>query len=181
MRTRQASAVTVTAAKTRAVRVSNVRVRLQTTAFPFDAPFADVLSPVKSSRNGSYQFKLPSITVTTRALVIADGSPAVLSKVLVIKSRARTGITSVRRTGRRVVFSGRITPTTPNGVAALQRRAADGRWVPLKRAAERSDGRYFVGIRARRKEMVVRVVGLTHDGGAHVRGYSRTVVLAGRV
>jgi hypothetical protein len=161
-------------------RISSVRVRLQTTAFPFDSPFADVLSPVKSSRSGSYQFKLPAITVTTRALVIADGTPPVLSKIVVIKSRARTGITSVRRTGRRVVIGGRITPTTPNGVAALQRQGAGGRWLPLKRAHVRSDGRYFVGIRARRKQMAVRVVGLTHDRGAHVRGFSRTVVLAGR-
>jgi hypothetical protein len=47
--------------------------------------------------------------------------------------------------------------------------------VPLRRAHVGGDGRYTVTLRARRQPMAVRAVGLTHDGGAHVRGVSRTV------
>lgn len=162
-------------------RTSGVRVRLQTTAFPFSAPFADTGVALKSSSSGAYAFTLPVLTATTRALVIADGAPAILSRVVVIRSAVRTGIRSVhRRRDGRVVVTGRLTPATSQGVAALQREGIGGRWVPLRRAHIAADGTYTVTLRSRRQAMVVRAVGLAHDGGAHVRGYSRSVRIAGR-
>jgi hypothetical protein len=74
-----------------------------------------------------------------------------------------------------VRVSGRVIPATAQGIAALQREGSGGRWVPLRRAHVGGDGRYTVTLRARRQPMAVRAVGLTHDGGAHVRGVSRTV------
>jgi hypothetical protein len=156
-------------------------VRLQTTGFPFSAPFADTGLAVKSSSSGAYAFTLPMLTTTTRALVIADGAPAILSRVVVIRSAVRTGIRSVhRRRDGRVVVTGRLTPATSQGVAALQREGIGGRWVPLRRARIAADGTYTVTLRPRRQPMVVRTVGLAHDGGAHVRGYSRSVRIAAR-
>lgn len=161
-------------------RTRGVRVRLQTTAFPFSSPFADTLAPVTSSSSGSYSFTLPALTLTTRALVIADGTPPILSPTIVLRSAVRAGIRSIRRTRSGAVkISGRLTPYTRNGFAALQRQGSNGRWLPLKRARPAADGRYTVTLRPRRAPMLVRVVGVPHDGGGHVTGVSRTVKVAG--
>jgi hypothetical protein len=162
-------------------RRSGVRVRLQTTAFPFNSPFADTGNALKSTSSGAYAFTLPAVTTTTRAIVIADGAPSILSPIVVIRSAVRTGIRSVsRRADGRVVVSGRLTPATSQGVAALQRQGSGGRWVPLLRARTAADGTYSITLRRRRSAIVVRTVGLAHDGGAHVRGTSRSVRIAGR-
>jgi hypothetical protein len=160
-------------------RIAGVQLRLQITPFPFSSPFADTLRPVVTSSSGAYSISLPPITTTTRALVIANGRPAVLSPMIVLRSAVRTGITSVRRVGRQVVVVGRLTPATPAGVAALQRQGADGRWLPLRRARTDATGRYSITVRSRRQPMIVRAMGLPHDGGAHVRGVSRSVTIAG--
>jgi hypothetical protein len=162
-------------------RVSRVRVRLQTTAFPFDRPFADVGTPVLSTTKGDFAFLLPAVTTTLRALVVVDGLPPFFSRPVVVRSAARAGITAVtRRADGRVVVRGRVIPATANGVAALQRRSASGRWLPLARAHVGADGRYAVTLRPRRRAIVVRTVGLPHDGGAHVSGTSRSVKVAAR-
>jgi hypothetical protein len=162
-------------------KVSGVRVRLQTTAFPFDTPFADTGNALKSASSGVYTFTLPAVTRTTRALVIADGLPAIISKVVVIRSAVRAGITSVtRRADGRVVVRGRVIPATARGVAALQRQSSTGNWLPLLRGRVGADGRYSVTLRSRKRAMVVRTVGLPHDGGAHVSGTSRSVKIGAR-
>lgn len=163
-------------------KVSGVTVKLQTTAWPFSAPFADTGNALKSNSKGEYAFSLPVVTTTTRALVVVDGLPPFFSTPIVIRSAARTGITSLtRRADGRVVVRGRMIPATARGVVALQRRSSNGtRWLPLKRAHIRADGRYTITLRARRTAMVVRAVGLPHDGGAHVSGVSRTVKVGAR-
>lgn len=163
-------------------KVSGVTVRLQTTTFPFSAPFADTGNALKSNSKGEYAFSLPAVTTTTRALVVVDGLPPFFSAPVVVRSAARTGITSLtRRADGRVVVRGRMIPATARGVVALQRQSASGaRWLPLKRARVGSDGRYAVTLRARRVAMAVRAVGLPHDGGAHVSGTSRTVKVGAR-
>ena len=98
-----------------------------------------------------------------------------------VRSAARAGITSVtRRADGRVTVSGRVIPATATGVAALQRQSAAGTWLPLRRAHVGADGRYSVTLRARKRAMLVRTVGLPHDGGAHVSGTSRTVKIGAR-
>jgi hypothetical protein len=173
-------AVTLTG-KLAGSKVSGVRVRLQTTAFPFDTPFADAGNALKSSSSGTYSFTLPAVTRTVRALVIADGLPAIISKVVVVRSAARAGITSLtRRADGRVTVRGRVIPATSRGVAALQRQSAAGTWLPLRRAHIGADGRYSVTLRARKRAMLIRTVGLPHDGGAHVSGTSRSVKIGAR-
>jgi hypothetical protein len=163
-------------------KVSGVVVKLQTTAFPFSAPFADFGNALKSNSKGEFAFSLPAVTVTTRALVVVDGLPPFFSTPVVIRSAARTGITSLtRRADGRVVVRGRMIPATARGVVALQRASSSGaRWLPLKRARVGGDGRYAVTLRARKAAMSVRAVGLPHDGGAHVSGTSRTVKVGAR-
>src|SRR4051794_33280961 len=157
-------------------KIGNVRVRLQTTPFPFSAPFADTGNALRSSSGGAYAFSLPAVTTTLRALVVVDGLPSFFSTPIVIRSAARAGITSVTRRSRgRVTIRGRVIPATADGIAALQRQSAKGAWLPLRPAHVGSDGRYAITLRARRRAMLVRTVGLTHVGGAHVRGFSRTV------
>jgi hypothetical protein len=173
-------AVTLTG-KLTGSKVSGVRVRLQTTAFPFDSPFADTGNALKSTSSGAYTFTLAAVTRTTRALVIADGLPAILSPIVVIRSAARAGITSLtRRADGRVVVRGRVIPATAGGIAAVQRQSAAGTWLPLRRAHVGGDGRYSVTLRARKRAMVIRTVGLPHDGGAHVTGTSRRVKVGAR-
>jgi hypothetical protein len=173
-------AVTLTG-KLAGSKVSGVRVRLQTTAFPFTAPFADTGNALKSASSGAYTFTLAAVTRTTRALVIADGLPPILSKTIVIRSAVRAGITSLtRRADGRVVVRGRVIPATSTGIAALQRQSAAGKWLPLRRAHLGADGRYAVTLRARKRAMVIRTVGLPHDGGAHVSAASRSVKVGAR-
>lgn len=162
-------------------KVSGVRVRLQTTTFPFSAPFADAGNAILSSSKGEYAFTLPAVVRTTRALVVVDGIPSFFSKPVTIRSAARAGITSVtRRADGRVTVRGRVIPATANGVAALQRQSAKGTWLPLKRAHVGSDGRYAITLRARKNALTVRTVGLPHNGGANVAGTSRVVKVAAR-
>jgi hypothetical protein len=162
-------------------RVSGVRVRLQTTAFPFGAPFADTGNPLVSDSKGAYSFTLPAVAKTTRALVVVDGLPSFFSAPVTIRSAARTGIASItRRADGHVVVRGRVTPATARGVAALQRQSAKGTWLPLQRAHVGGDGRYAITLRARRTAITIRAVGLPHDGGAHVTGTSRSVKIAAR-
>jgi hypothetical protein len=162
-------------------KTSGVRVRLQTTSFPFSSPFADTLSAVTSSKSGTYSFTLPAVTLTTRALVIAEGTPSILSPTIVIRSAVRAGIRTItRNTLGSVTVGGRLTPYTPHGFASLQRRSATGRWLPLRRATPGPDGRYTVTVSATRTPMTLRVVGVPRDGGGHVTGTSRTVRVAGR-
>ncbi len=173
-------AVTLTG-KLAGSKVSGVRVRLQTTPFPFNAPFADTGNALKSSSSGAYTFTLPAVTRTVRALVIADGLPTIISKMVVVRSAVRAGITSLtRRADGRVVVRGRVIPATSRGIAALQRQGTTGKWLPLRRAHVGADGRYSVTLRARKRAMVVRTVGLPHDGGAHVSGTSRSVKVGAR-
>jgi hypothetical protein len=162
-------------------KISGVRVRLQTTAFPFTAPFADTGNPLVSNSKGEYAFSLPTVTTTTRALVVVDGIPSFFSNAVTIRSAARTGITSVtRRADGRVTVRGRVIPVTGKAVAALQRQSTKGTWLPLKRARVDSDGHYAITLRARKTAMTVRTIGLPHDGGAHVSGTSRAVKVAAR-
>jgi hypothetical protein len=163
-------------------KVSGVTVKLQTTAFPFSAPFADTGNALKSNSKGEYAFSLPAVTQTTRALVVVDGLPPFFSTPITIRSAARTGITSLtRRANGQVVVRGRMIPATSGGVVALQRQSANGaRWLPLKRAKIRAGGAYSITLRARKAAMSIRAVGLPHDGGAHVSGASRTVRVAAR-
>ncbi|WP_027005665.1 hypothetical protein [Conexibacter woesei] len=162
-------------------RVSGVRVRLQTTTFPYNNPFADFGNPLVSDSRGQYSFTLPSVATTTRALVVVDGLPPFFSTPVTIRSAARAGITSVtRRASGGVVVVGSVIPTTRNAVAALQRLSSKGTWLPLKRAHVARNGRWSIALGARRTAITVRAVGLTHDGGAHVSGTSRTVKIAAR-
>jgi hypothetical protein len=159
-------------------RMSGIRVALQTTPFPFDMPFQDALSPVVTGASGTYSFVLPRLAQTTRAIVIADGR--LLSPVVTIRSAARVGILSVRRSGVRLVVRGRVRPATPNGVVSVQRRGRSGRFARVSRAKVGSDGLYEVTIRATRRPSEIRVVGLPRDGGAHVPGTSRERRVAAR-
>ena len=160
-------------------RISGVRVRLQTTTFPYNLPFADFGNPLVSDSRGQYTFTLPSVATTTRALVVVDGLPPFFSPAVTIRSAVRAGITSVtRRADGRAVVVGSVIPTTRNAVASLQRQSSKGTWLPLRRARVAKTGRWSITLPARRTAITVRAVGLTHDGGAHVSGTSRTVKIA---
>jgi hypothetical protein len=160
-------------------RISGVRVRLQTTTFPYNLPFADFGNSLVSDSRGQYTFTLPSVATTTRALVVVDGLPPFFSAPVTIRSAARAGITSVtRRADGRAVVVGSVVPTPRNAVAALQRQSSKGTWLPLKRAHVARNGRWSITLAPRRTAITVRAIGLTHDGGAHVSGTSRTLKIA---
>ena len=151
-------------------KISGVRVRLQTTAFPFSAPFGDTGNALVSNSKGEYAFSLPLVTQTTRALVVVAGIPSFFSKPVTIRSAARTGITSVtRRADGRVTVRGRVIPVTGKAVAALQRQSTKG--AGCRSSAPASAPTAATRSRcARKAAMTVRTVGLPHDGGAHVSG-----------
>lgn len=157
--------------------VSGVVVRLQGAPFPFTAPFGD-LATTKSTSKGAFSFTLPALLQSFQLRVVTDGNPAAVSGVVLLKSAARVGILHVHRHRRSVGLVGRLAPATGQGTISVQRQTASGGWTPLRRTAVGADGRFAVSI-ARRvtKAITIRVVGIPNDGGAHARGYSRTLVV----
>lgn len=160
-------------------KISGIKVRLQVTVFPFDAPFADFATATSSSK-GNYSFTLPSLEATTRAVVIGPGMPDVLSPVITVRVAVKTGLSRLKATRTRITARGTVTPATPKGTVSLQRSTARGGWAPVARKRLRADGSYTVSVKRPRRGASYRVVGVPRDAGGHVSSASRTVYVGPR-
>ena len=161
-------------------KLGGVRVRLQALQWPFTAAFADVGSTVKTSSIGSFRLVLPVLSITTQLRVVASASPAIQSSVMTVRSTAAVTITRVRRAGRRMVVGGRALPATTGGRVSLQRRTRTGHWARVGRSSVRIDGSWSVRFKRPRRSILVRAVAVPNDAGAHERGTSRRLRIAGR-
>jgi hypothetical protein len=74
-----------------------------------------------------------------------------------------------------------VNPGLPSGRAILQRRTLSGAWKSVARRALRTGGEvrsdYAFKVRRKRSAARYRVVVAARDGGAHMRGYSRSLLV----
>jgi hypothetical protein len=158
--------------------VNGARVALQESAFPFSAGYVDVAT-ARSNRKGEFRFAPRPVFLATRFRAVAQLAPGLVSPELGTRVRSRVAIRSTDRKRRSVRLRGAVNPGLPAGRAILQRRMRWGAWRNVARRpmvttdALRSD--YGFKVRRKRRAQRYRVVAAARDGGAHVRGYSRSV------
>lgn len=158
--------------------VNGVHVALQQSAFPFGAGYVHVAT-VRSNRSGSFHFAPHPVFVATRFRVVTQNPPGLASAELGVRVRSRVAIESTDRKRGSLYLRGAVNPGLPAGRATLQRRTRSGAWKRVARRALRpvSDVRseYAFKVRRKRSAKRYRVVVAARDGGAHVRGYSRSL------
>jgi hypothetical protein len=168
------------AGRVRGVGVNGVRVVLQQSAFPFSAGYVEVAT-ARANRNGEFRFAPRPVFLATRFRAVTQLAPALVSQELGARVRSRVAIRSTERKRRSLRLRGAVNPGLPSGRALLQRRTRTGAWRTVARGALvpkdelRSD--YVFKVRRRRSAARYRVVVAARDGGAHMRGYSRSLIV----
>ncbi len=128
---------------------ANRQVVLVQNAFPFTAGFAPVGNPQVTGPTGAFSFPILGLGITTQFRAQIPGqfiaSPIVTTLVAVSVS-TRVSDTTVRR-GRRIRFSGTVTPIRDGALVSLQKLDRT-RWVTVARSTARhyqaSRSRYSV-------------------------------------
>ena len=156
----------------------NSAVTLRSDPYPFNNSFGRVATTT-SNAAGAYSFTLtPDTSTHYRADVKKAKSP--VAAVGVRWKVTRKVSTKHPKRGKRVLFSGLVSPAHVGGVASIQRRTG-GVWKTVKTttlaASTATSSAYSVRVRVRRSGTYrVRVDG----DGAHEAGNSRRVTLTVR-
>jgi hypothetical protein len=173
----QASALT---GKVTSQPKAGVTVTLQSTPFPYTAPFKGTATAL-TDQGGGYRFTV-SPGANTRYRVEAKASPTVTSPVVGVRVRVKVSIRlsdSTPARGHLVRFSGLVLPAHNGKVARIQRHTSSG-WRTVARTTLRATtplngvarSRYSKRIRIRASATYrVRV---SPADGDHVTGTSRT-------
>jgi hypothetical protein len=155
-------------------------VALEKQDFPFNGPWVQVAT-VTSNSKGAFTLNAPALFATTRLRTVTRTPVVVTSAVTTANVAVKVGLKTKRRSSRRIRLEGATWPAVPDGRASLQRQAASGRWIPVARthpsplSGDRS--RYRFTVRKASKPRTYRVVIVPRDGGLHVSGHSRTVLV----
>lgn len=156
--------------------VHGVDVALQQSSFPFAAGYHDV-ALARSNRHGAFHFPARPVFLATRFRAVAHGS--VVSPELATRVRSRVTLRASHRKRRSLRLSGGVNPGLPSGRAILQKRTRAGGWRRVARRALVADtelrSSYAFDVRRQRRAKRYRVVVAARDGGAHARGYSRSL------
>ena len=162
--------------------VGNVALVLERQHFPYTGAF-EAIATQTSGSDGAYTFSVSPLLLSARFRVVARTAPPVTSAAQTVRTKVRVGIKATRRSGRRIRFTGDITPGIGEGRVSLQRRIG-GRFVTIKRVGVRhpSPGvsSYRVTVEARRSATTYRVRVTPADSSGYVRGTSRRQRMAGR-
>ena len=155
---------------------------LERQTFPFTGPFHAIVRRT-SGRDGSYRFTVSPLLLSARLRVVAQTVPPVTSVARTVRPTMRVTIGARRVSGRRVRFSGSVTPEQSGARASLQRRKR-GRFVTLRRVHLRPPGaatraRYRVTIGARRTAAIYRVVVTPGSLSGQARGTSTLLHVRG--
>jgi hypothetical protein len=154
------------------------QVKIQIRPFPYTAPWADATSPLVTASDGSFGATVPNIRVNTQFRAVTVGRPAAASPATLVASAVRVSLHATRthvRRGRRVRFSGLVTPPEVGSLFYLQRRR-HGRWVTVKggvvRHAPGGVSRFGKTIRIRHFGRYRVLVGVNNQ---NTSGISRTI------
>jgi hypothetical protein len=158
---------------------ANAAVQLQQTPFPYTAAFSNVGNPELTLANGTFVVNVLDVTMNTQYRVVSGGvaSPAVLvSDSLGVALYARATGTRKRPTVR---FSGTIDPAEQSARIAFERLVGTS-WKVIS-------GTVAAGTIVNGVVSFAKTVRVYHSGffralvlpveGAHVSGYSQTVVV----
>ena len=157
---------------------ANTVVTLRADGYPFNNSFGEV-ARVTSNASGAYSFTVkPDLSTHYRA-DIKRAQSQVASLTVRWKVTRRVSTKHPKR-GRRVLFSGLVSPAHVGGTASVQRRSG-GVWKTVKNAtlaaSTATSSAYSVRVRVRRNGTYrVRVEG----DGAHAAGVSSKVTLTVR-
>jgi hypothetical protein len=115
---------------------AGAKVTLQSTPFPFTAPFGNLQGPVAVDAPGHFQFTVSPMVAATRFQAVAATKPAVTSAVITVQvsviATLHASHTTVRR-GRSVLFTGSVRPGHDGSTVELQRGGRKGGWVTVSR------------------------------------------------
>ena len=189
------TAVTLTASTSRLVWGTGLTVRgtvagagsvpvaLEKQDFPFTGPFTPV-AVATANGNGAYSLTAPPLFVTSRLRVVTRTAAVVASPVTTASVAVKVGLKTKRLRGRRMRLEGATWPAVPSGRVSLQRQSRSGRWGPVARTTPSplpgGRSRYRFTVSRRSRPFNYRVVVLARDGGAHVPGTSRAIVVPRR-
>ncbi len=148
---------------------------LERQAFPFTGPFERIASK-SSARSGAFTFSVSPLLLSARLRVVAQTSPPVTSLARTVRTTVRVSIGHERLPGRRVRFTGTVSPDLSGARASLQRRKR-GRFVTLRRVQLRPPGAatrstYRMTIAARSTAAFYRVIVSPAPSSGHARGVS---------
>ncbi len=155
---------------------------LERQLFPFTGPFERIASR-SSASSGAFSFTVSPLLLSVRLRVVAQTAPPVTSIARTVRTTVRVSIGHERLSGRRVRFSGTVSPELSGARASLQRRKR-GRFVTLRRVQLRPPGAatrstYRMTIAARRTAAVYRVIVTPAGSSGHARGVSGLRHLSG--
>jgi hypothetical protein len=142
----------------------NRPVKLMAQLFPFTAPFFQVGNTLLTNADGSFLFPSLGLTVTTRYMVVASGSPAIPPSPIVTENVAPQLVAHVSRTGRNRVarFFGSVNPAVDGSGVAIEKLNAKNQYVTVAGTIVR--GRSF-SIRVHVRRGIYRVL-VRPAGGA---------------
>jgi hypothetical protein len=155
---------------------------LERQPFPFTGPFERVASK-SSASSGAFSFTVSPLLLSARLRVVAQTTPPVTSIARTVRTTVRVSIGHERLPGRRVRFSGTVSPELSGARASLQRRKR-GRFVTLRRVRLRPPGAvtrstYRMTIAARSTAGFYRVIVTPAASSGHARGISGLRHLSG--
>jgi hypothetical protein len=160
--------------------VNGLGVALQQTSFPFDAGYHQVAT-ARTNRHGEFRFPERPVFLATRLRAVTLGAPELASPELRTRARSRVALHRTHRTRRSVRLEGHVNPGLPTGAATLQRRKRSGGWRSVAQLTllpqNELRSTYVFKVHRQRSAKRYRVVVAAHDGGAHARGYSRSVLV----
>lgn len=161
--------------------VNGLGVALQQTSFPFDAGYHQVAT-ARTNRNGEFRFPERPVFLATRFRAVTFGAaPELVSPELRTRVRSRIALHRTHRKRRSLRLEGHVNPGLPTGAVTLQRLRRTGAWrsVASRTLTPQTELRstYAFKVRRERSAKRYRVVVAAHDGGAHARGYSRSVLV----
>jgi len=131
---------------------ANRRVVLQSNPWPYTQGFQNAANEQVTNAQGGFSFPLLSVPFNTQYRVQMPERPQVVSPIVTlgVKQRVSTKVSRKRvRRGRRVRFSGTVTPARVGGQIAFQKKRS-GRWVTIGGTIVRSGGKYAKRVKIRR-------------------------------
>jgi hypothetical protein len=159
-------------------------VALEKQDWPFSGVFTQIATATANG-SGAFSITAPPLFITARLRVVTRTSIVATSPVVTASVAVKVGLKTRRLRHKRVRIEGATWPAVPNGRVSLQRQSRSGRWGFYKRGriTPLSGGRSryrFSALPPRSRAINYRVVVLARDGGAHVPGTSRTIIVPAR-
>jgi hypothetical protein len=161
------------------VGVGGIRVALESSPFPFLAPFARVSNVVAAGPDGTFRLRTPPLQVSTHFHVVTSSTPAVASPDAAVLTQLLVGAHTQPLDRRHYRITGTVTPRVIGAKVTVQRKVGVT-WKYAKRARTERIGLgrvgYDVTVGRDRKARRYRVV-IAPRTAAYARTTSRSVIV----